>query len=319
MKSKLMVLLLGILFLALAYSITPVKATTDEYTSYLRLKTYSNLQGCVLTDGIGNCLSPEQDSFDKMGVVTIQEVYTVWRVELFGSGAAKPVMLNVNGIWQDVSCFQDSLPNCWETMTFDIAPSKEVTIFSTEHSSAANHGFYLQWVKLWVYKTTVEATVDVDPDNLNLASRGRFVTAYIELDGADVKEIDPSTVLLNDQVPPILDERYGFVTSEEAYIVDHDENGILERMLKFDRQAVQAILSPGNVVTITISGQLNDGSKFEGTDTLRVLVPQEMLSVGGGDLTTNSESVDQQTADLVPARHLELDDHSPNYLLYRWQ
>jgi hypothetical protein len=303
MKSKLMVLLLGILFLAMAYSITPVKAT-DDYTSYLRLKTYSNLQACVLTDGIGNCLSPELDSYDKMGVVTIEEVYTVWRVELFGSGAVKPVMLNVNGVWQDVSCFQDSLPNCWETMTFDIAPSKEVKIFSTEHSSIANHGFYLQWVKLWVYKTRIEATVDVDPDNLNLGARGRFVTAYVELDGADVKDIDPTSVLLNNQISPVLDERYGFVTSEEAYIVDHDENGILERMLKFDRQAVQAVLSPGNIVTITISGQLNDGSKFEGEDTLRVLVPQEMLSVGGRDLTTHPESADRQISEMTPIRSL---------------
>jgi hypothetical protein len=313
MKSKLMVLLLGILFLAMTYSITPAKAT-DDYTSYLRLKTYSNLQACVLTDGIGNCLSPQQDSFDKMGVVTIEEAHTVWRVELFGSGAVKPVMLSVNGVWQDVSCFQDSLPNCWETMTFDIAPSKEVTIFSTEHSSIANHGFYLQWVKLWVYKTAVEATVDVDPDNLNLASRGRFVTAYIELDGADVKDIDPATVLLNDQVPPILDERYGFVTSEEAYIVDHDENGILERMLKFDRQAVQAILSPGNIVTITISGQLYDGSKFEGEDTLRVLLPQEMLSVGNGDLISNSDSADLQIEEMTPMKSLRTAISTPRVL-----
>jgi hypothetical protein len=306
-----MVLLLGILFLAMTYSITPVKAT-DDYTSYLRLKTYSNLQACVLTDGLGNCLSPEQDSYDKMGVVTILETYTVWRVELFGSGAVKPVMLNVNGIWQDVSCFQDSLPNCWETMTFDIAPTKEVKIFSSEHSSVANHGFYLQWVKLWIYKTRIEATVDVDPDNLNLGSRGRFVTAYIELDGADVKDIDPSSVLLNDQIPPILDERYGFVTSEEAYIVDHDENGVLERMLKFDRAAVQAILSPGNIVTITISGQLNDGSKFEGTDTLRVLVPQEMLSFGGEDLETHPESADIQTADVPPLRSIRTEISVPH-------
>ncbi len=316
MKSKLTVLLLGILFLAMAYSITPVQAATDDYTSYVRLKTYSNLQACVLTDGIGNCLSPQQDSFDTIGVVHIEEVYTVWRVELFGSGAVKPVMLNVNGVWQDVSCFQDSLPNCWETMTFDIAPSKEVTIFSTEHSSLANHGFYLQWVNLWVYKTAVEATVDVDPDNLNLMSRGTFVTAYIELDGADVKEIDPSTVLLNDQVPPILDERYGFVTSEEAYIVDHDENGILERMLKFDREAVQAILSPGNVVTITISGQLNDGTKFEGTDTLRVLEPQEMLSVDDMEPMMQMVSADQQTAEVTPLRSIRTEIYAPDILTF---
>jgi hypothetical protein len=280
MKYKILVLLLGILFLAMTNHVQPVSAMgTDDYNAYLRLKTYSNVQACVLTDGIGNCLSPEQDSFDKIGVVHIEEIYTVWRVELYGSGAVKPVMLNVNGIWQDVSCFQDSLPNCWETMTFDIAPSKEVTIFSTEHTSVENHGFHLQWVKLWIYKTAIEATVDIDPNDLNLWSRGQFVTAYIELEGADVREINASTVLLNKAIPPILDESYGFVTSEDSYIVDHDGDGILERMLKFDRIAVEEVVGPGPDVSITISGQLNDGMRFEGTDTLRAFVPHSMLGV----------------------------------------
>jgi hypothetical protein len=305
-----MVLLLGILFLAMAYSITPVKAT-DDYIQYMRLQTYSNLQGCVFTDGLGNCISPELNSFDKIGVVSIQETHTISRVELFGSGAMKPVELNVNGVVQDVSCFQDSLPKCWENMTFDIAPTKEIKIFSSEHSSMSNHGYYLQWVRLWLHKTGVQATVDVDPDSLNLGSRGRFVTAFIELDGADVRDINPYKVLLNDQVHPIVDERYGFVTSEEEYIVDHDEDGILERMLKFDRSLVQATLSPGNVVTITISGYLNDGTKFQGTDTLRVLVPHEMLSVGGGNLITRTDSAHQQTAEITPTRTLRTEIYAP--------
>lgn len=286
MRRKILVLLLGILFLAVTYSITPTKATTDDYTSYLRLREYTNVQACALTDGIGNCLSPEQDSFDKIGVVHIDEIYTVWRVELHGSGAVKPVMLNVNGVWQDVSCFQDSFPRCWETMIFDIAPSKKVTIFSTEHTSIENHGFYLQWVKLWVYKST-RATVDIDPDDLNLWSRGQFVTAYIELDDADVREINASTVLLNKAIPPILDESYGFVTSEDSYIVDHDEDGILERMLKFDRIAVEEVVSPGVDVSITISGLLNDGVRFEGTDRLRAFVPHSMLGVDIGESATD--------------------------------
>jgi hypothetical protein len=117
----------------------------------------------------------------------------------------------------------------------------------------------------------IETSVDIDPDTLNLGSKGRFVTAYIELEGADVRHIDASTIRLNDIVSPVLDERYGFVTSEDSYIVDHDGDGMPERMVKFWRSEVQEVLDVGLIVTITVSGTLVDGAPFEGTDEIRVI------------------------------------------------
>lgn len=117
----------------------------------------------------------------------------------------------------------------------------------------------------------IETTIDIDPDTLDLKSKGRFITAYIELEGADVRDIDASSILLNDAISPVLDEKYGFVTSEDSYIVDHDENGVPERMVKFWRSEVQNILDIGLSVTITVSGQLFDGTPFSGTDEIRVI------------------------------------------------
>ena len=58
----------------------------------------------------------------------------------------------------------------------------------------------------------IVATVDFDPDTLNLGSGGEWVTAYIELpDGYDVAGIDASSVLLNGEVSAVTDPKYGFV------------------------------------------------------------------------------------------------------------
>lgn len=117
------------------------------------------------------------------------------------------------------------------------------------------------------------ATIDFDPDTLNLKSKGKWVTVYIELpNGSNVSNIDATTVLLNGNLSPVLDAKYGFVNNESGYIMDHDGDGILERMLKFNRSDVQAILAVGDNVEIKITGKVN-GLDFEGTDIIRVINP----------------------------------------------
>jgi len=52
---------------------------------------------------------------------------------------------------------------------------------------------------------------------------------------------------------------------------DHDGDGIPDLMVKFDREAVIELLEPGENVLVTISGNLDGGLLFEGTDTIRVI------------------------------------------------
>jgi len=116
----------------------------------------------------------------------------------------------------------------------------------------------------------VVATIDFDPDALNLKSNGEWVTVYIELPpGFDVAGIDASTVLLNGVVPAVTDRRYGWVKNPKSYLMDHDSDGILERMVKFKRADVKGILSVGKQVLIEIMGLVN-GIPFVGWDTIRV-------------------------------------------------
>jgi hypothetical protein len=68
-----------------------------------------------------------------------------------------------------------------------------------------------------------------------------------------------------------VDER-GWATPQagEGNIMDPDGDGILERMVKFDREAVQTVVQPPET-TVAIQGYLADGTPFEGTAVLRVL------------------------------------------------
>jgi len=132
----------------------------------------------------------------------------------------------------------------------------------------------IQVVTTQVMANSIAADVDIDPDTLNLKSNGKFVTVYIELpEGYSVEDIDLETVYLAG-IPAITDSTYGFVKDPD--LMDHDGDGILERMVKFDRAMVITLLiqhmSPHpKPVTMTLTGNLNDGTPFSGSDTIKVL------------------------------------------------
>jgi hypothetical protein len=117
------------------------------------------------------------------------------------------------------------------------------------------------------------AIIDINPQNLKLKSHGSCIACYIELPpifGAEVYEIDVSSVKLGAEVP---------ATGISA-IEDFDRDGILELMVKFDREAVVSyILSTGvdgyitgfsRWITLQVIGKLFSGTPFEGYDTIKV-------------------------------------------------
>ena len=121
----------------------------------------------------------------------------------------------------------------------------------------------------------IEAIVDFDPDKLNLKSKGKWVTCYIELPlPHSAEDIDPNTVALTkidgtELDPPLYREG-------PTGVGDYDEDGITDLMVKFDRQALIAILKSmgydaGDVVELTVAGELATGEAFEGSDVIEVL------------------------------------------------
>ncbi len=50
-----------------------------------------------------------------------------------------------------------------------------------------------------------------------------------------------------------------------------DEDGIPDLKVKFDRSSVQALLKVGEYKSILITGQLINGTTFDGMNTIRVI------------------------------------------------
>lgn len=97
------------------------------------------------------------------------------------------------------------------------------------------------------------------------------LNAVIEQYGGNTMDVDVDTVELeyNGKIVKAENNRkYGFVKNPKPH--DSDNDGIPEFMVKFDRQEVIKIVDPG-MITLKVSGYLNDGSYFEGFDTIRVI------------------------------------------------
>ena len=107
-----------------------------------------------------------------------------------------------------------------------------------------------------------EVVIDFDPDTLNLQSKGKFVTVYIELpDDFDVSEIEISSLRLNELVPAL---------PKPIEIGDYDSDGTNDLMVKFDLQELIEVLEPGEQI-IDLTGRLWDGRPIAGFDFIRVI------------------------------------------------
>jgi len=118
------------------------------------------------------------------------------------------------------------------------------------------HGFLYE-----LEARVIEAGVDIDPDTFNLDSKGNWVTCYIDLpEEYDAKDIDVDSVSLE-----------GLLEVQQSDIQD----GVL--MVKFDREDLAAYLEivlgvvPPVDVELVVTGNLTDGTPFEGKDTIRVI------------------------------------------------
>lgn len=126
----------------------------------------------------------------------------------------------------------------------------------------------------WSLIKTVHATIDIDPDTLNLRSMGKWITCYIELpEGYNVSDTDVTSVMLNDTVP---------VYPKTHAIGDYDEDGIPDLMVKFGRaEVIDYIMANVNMtklleekfmpVTLTTTGKLDDGTQFQGYTKIRII------------------------------------------------
>jgi hypothetical protein len=131
--------------------------------------------------------------------------------------------------------------------------------------------------------STIGASIYLDPPVLHRGrpgmcggwygwdNPGRWITCFIELpDGYNATQIDGSTVFLENLTAHMGWEWWARPAANPANITDIDRDGIVERMVRFERADVEAIVAAPET-TVTVRGLLLDGTVFEGTAVIQVM------------------------------------------------
>jgi hypothetical protein len=108
---------------------------------------------------------------------------------------------------------------------------------------------------------SLDVVVDIKPKKLNLHGKGKHITAYLELPpGYRLEDIDLSSLRLAGTAS---------IDRKSAKIGDRDKDGIRDLRVKFMRRELKGEFAPG-MTTLAVSGNLNDGTRFEGSDTVEI-------------------------------------------------
>ena len=165
--------------------------------------------------------------------------------------------------------FYDS--NTWTTTEFNISSGHYTGLLIIKFEATAiawggcpTYG-QVAFNMIELYRGPVSATVDIDPNELNLDAHGKWITAYIELpSGYDVNDIAISSVELYD------DGNSVEAKLKPTKIGDYDLDGAPDLMVKFDRADVAFWFSPDEIKTLTLTGTVGTIC-FEGSDTITAI------------------------------------------------
>lgn len=162
----------------------------------------------------------------------------------------------------DVIPKPDALPTDTFTLELSLFGASMIIARNVQISDIPAEPYVVISTETGIIPPIIPATIDFDSDTLNLKSKGKFVTVYIEIPpGYDVSQIDISSIRLNGTVPAL---------AKPTQIGDYDKDSVADLMVKFDRAAVKGLLTPGSQVEITVTGEVA-GIAFEGSDTIRVI------------------------------------------------
>lgn len=224
---------------------------TTEYASQIKVGnsgaatsihiSYCNIQGgkdniisddnCTVEWGQGNI--DADPNFVNSGSLTVSEVFTTGDYHLLG----------------DSPCIDAGDPEfITEPSETDIDGNPRIS--GTKIDMGADE-----------FVPPITVVVTITPKTLNLSSNGGWIFCTIQFPNEhSISDVDTDTIFLNKEIKPV------------SYTTDEKANKLLA---KFDRKDTQQFLNltkdlEGSV-HLTITGKLTDGTKFMGSDTIKIL------------------------------------------------
>ena len=112
---------------------------------------------------------------------------------------------------------------------------------------------------------TLEAFVKIEPTTLNLNMKGKWITARLGLPkDYNVGDIDTSTVLLEGLFKPEWSNIEG-----KALMFKFDAHGVTDYLWG----KLYHMVLERTSIELKVTGQLKDGTYFEGSDTITIMNP----------------------------------------------
>jgi hypothetical protein len=166
------------------------------------------------------------------------------------NGDLRYAKLNGNN-WSIEIVDSDGTVGVWSSIGIDLVNNPHISYWDYTSGSLK----YATKAKLAPPSRSI--TLNIDPDTLNLKSKGRWITAYLATDNAKADDIDAPSLLLND----VIRAEWWNIQNETILLA------------KFDRATVQSIVSVSDSIDIKVTGQWKDGERFVAHDAIRVINP----------------------------------------------
>ncbi len=116
-----------------------------------------------------------------------------------------------------------------------------------------------------VLRVDIDIKPDSDPNSINLTSNGGVPVAIFGSASFDVTDIDTSTLTMAGAGVRMVGKK----NKELCSIEDRDNDGFDDLVCHFDTMDLGAL--DGTSTEATVTGQLNSGRDFEGTDFVRIV------------------------------------------------
>lgn len=157
----------------------------------------------------------------------------------------------------------------WDKMSGIFVAVNESMVFtdtSKGYTTQIAISLIITETNIWSPIPAVAAEVFIVPNLISLRSNGKWILVFVELpEGYKAKNIELSTVMMNDTISV---EGRPMIIGKRWLLVRFDRDEVISLILSSAHSRTKFM-----VVTLTITGKLEDGSIFQGSDEVIAMLP----------------------------------------------